>query len=81
MHGDTLNSHRAASPLVRLAGGEERWEASDHPQDVLPQNWSEAQQDHIAIYMVLKTKTNDRRKYQPLAEISGTYKGGGSLGV
>ncbi|GFT40379.1 DNA-dependent protein kinase catalytic subunit [Trichonephila clavipes] len=27
----TLNSHRAASHLVRLVEGEERWEASDHP--------------------------------------------------
>ncbi|GFV57274.1 hypothetical protein TNCV_2822911 [Trichonephila clavipes] len=30
-HGGTLNSRRAASPLVRLVEGEERWEASDHP--------------------------------------------------
>ncbi|GFU97072.1 hypothetical protein TNCV_3347181 [Trichonephila clavipes] len=29
-HGGTLNSHRAASPLVRLVEGEERWEAPDH---------------------------------------------------
>ncbi|GFV10882.1 zinc finger protein 112 [Trichonephila clavipes] len=29
-HGDTLNSHRAASPLVRLVEREEIWEASDH---------------------------------------------------
>ncbi|GFV21790.1 HTH_Tnp_Tc3_2 domain-containing protein [Trichonephila clavipes] len=26
-HGDALNSRRAASPLVRLVEGEERWEA------------------------------------------------------
>ncbi|GFW60969.1 hypothetical protein TNCV_4871791 [Trichonephila clavipes] len=26
-HGDILNSHRAASPLVRLVEGEERWES------------------------------------------------------
>ncbi|GFV49662.1 hypothetical protein TNCV_1959701 [Trichonephila clavipes] len=32
-HGGTLNSRRAASALVRLVEGEERWEASDHPQD------------------------------------------------
>ncbi|GFY13990.1 transposable element Tcb2 transposase [Trichonephila clavipes] len=37
-HGGTLNSRRAASPPVRLVGGEEKWEASDHPQGVLPQN-------------------------------------------
>ncbi|GFV29881.1 hypothetical protein TNCV_2083461 [Trichonephila clavipes] len=29
-HWGTLNSHRAASPLVRLMEGEERWEAFDH---------------------------------------------------
>ncbi|GFU07832.1 hypothetical protein TNCV_3551531 [Trichonephila clavipes] len=26
-HGDTVNSHQAASPLVRLMEGEERWQA------------------------------------------------------
>ncbi|GFW13115.1 hypothetical protein TNCV_3330471 [Trichonephila clavipes] len=38
-HGDTLNSRRAASPLVRLVERRERWEVLDHPQDVLPQHW------------------------------------------
>ncbi|GFU24122.1 hypothetical protein TNCV_2007151 [Trichonephila clavipes] len=28
-HGGTTNSHRAASPLVRLVDGEERWETPD----------------------------------------------------
>ncbi|GFW94387.1 uncharacterized protein TNCV_1433221 [Trichonephila clavipes] len=42
-HGGTLNSRRAASPLVRLVEGEERWEAPDQPQGVLPQNWGEAE--------------------------------------
>ncbi|GFX19356.1 uncharacterized protein TNCV_3014951 [Trichonephila clavipes] len=37
-HGGTINSRRAASSLVRLTEGEERWEASDHPHGVLPQN-------------------------------------------
>ncbi|GFT18065.1 uncharacterized protein TNCV_423321 [Trichonephila clavipes] len=40
-HGDTLNSCRAASPLVRLVEREERWEVPDHPQGVLPRNWGE----------------------------------------
>ncbi|GFY11828.1 uncharacterized protein TNCV_1530201 [Trichonephila clavipes] len=40
-HGGTLNSRRAASPLVRFVEGEERWEAPNHPQGVLPQNWEE----------------------------------------
>ncbi|GFX49079.1 uncharacterized protein TNCV_786351 [Trichonephila clavipes] len=31
-HEDTLNNHRAASPLVWLVGGVERWEAPDHSQ-------------------------------------------------
>ncbi|GFY33178.1 uncharacterized protein TNCV_1240291 [Trichonephila clavipes] len=31
-HGGTLNSRRAASPLVRLMEGEERWEAPDTPR-------------------------------------------------
>ncbi|GFV25899.1 hypothetical protein TNCV_3868661 [Trichonephila clavipes] len=31
-HGGTLNSRRAASPLVWLVEGVERWEAPDHPQ-------------------------------------------------
>ncbi|GFW00532.1 hypothetical protein TNCV_693711 [Trichonephila clavipes] len=30
-HVSTLNSPRAASPLVRLVKGEEKWETSDHP--------------------------------------------------
>ncbi|PRD27174.1 UNVERIFIED_CONTAM: hypothetical protein NCL1_36120 [Trichonephila clavipes] len=30
-HGGTLNSRQAASPLVKLVEGEERWEAPDHP--------------------------------------------------
>ncbi|GFX94176.1 hypothetical protein TNCV_4292211 [Trichonephila clavipes] len=34
-----LNSRRAASSPVRLVEWEERWEASDHPQSVLPLNW------------------------------------------
>ncbi|GFT46988.1 uncharacterized protein TNCV_3746681 [Trichonephila clavipes] len=29
-HEGTLNSHRAASSLMRLVEGEESWEASDH---------------------------------------------------
>ncbi|GFW80111.1 hypothetical protein TNCV_460201 [Trichonephila clavipes] len=31
-HGGTLNSRRAASPLVKLMEGEKRWEAPDHPR-------------------------------------------------
>ncbi|GFT11971.1 hypothetical protein TNCV_725761 [Trichonephila clavipes] len=38
-----LYSRRAASPLVRLVVGEERWVAFDHPQGVLSQNWGETE--------------------------------------
>ncbi|GFT47522.1 uncharacterized protein TNCV_3750451 [Trichonephila clavipes] len=31
-HGGNLNNRRAASPLVRMVEGEERWEAPDHHQ-------------------------------------------------
>ncbi|GFW60136.1 hypothetical protein TNCV_1389491 [Trichonephila clavipes] len=40
-HGITLNISRAASPLVRLVEKEEKWEALDQLQDVLPQNWGD----------------------------------------
>ncbi|GFW37731.1 cullin-4A [Trichonephila clavipes] len=42
-HGGTLNSHPAASPLARLVEGK-KWDAPDHPQGVLPQNWSDRRQ-------------------------------------
>ncbi|GFW24245.1 uncharacterized protein TNCV_738711 [Trichonephila clavipes] len=41
--GGTLNSRRAAIPLVRLVEGEERWETLDHPQGVLPLNWGKTE--------------------------------------
>ncbi|GFV97176.1 uncharacterized protein TNCV_3527611 [Trichonephila clavipes] len=40
----TLNSRLAASPLVWLVEREKRWEASDHPQSVLPLNWGGTEQ-------------------------------------
>ncbi|GFV99708.1 speckle-type POZ protein [Trichonephila clavipes] len=60
--GDTLNSRPAASPLVKLVEGEERWEPPDHPQRVLPQNWGGTKQNRSLTCMVLKAKANDRRK-------------------
>ncbi|GFW50175.1 hypothetical protein TNCV_4695931 [Trichonephila clavipes] len=39
-HVDTLNSRRAACPFVRLGKGEERWEASDHPQGLTKLGWN-----------------------------------------
>ncbi|GFU47765.1 uncharacterized protein TNCV_4465131 [Trichonephila clavipes] len=40
-HGNTLNSRRAACPLVRLVEGKELWEVPDCSQGVLPLNWGE----------------------------------------
>ncbi|GFX64528.1 uncharacterized protein TNCV_2811531 [Trichonephila clavipes] len=59
--GGTLNSRRAASPLVRLMEGKERWEVPDHPQGVLPQNWGETELNRSVTCIVLKATANDRR--------------------
>ncbi|GFW84029.1 uncharacterized protein TNCV_1661981 [Trichonephila clavipes] len=60
-HGGTLNSRRAASPLVRFVEGEERWEDPDHPQGVLPQNWGKIEINRSVTCMVFKATANDRR--------------------
>ncbi|GFW89192.1 uncharacterized protein TNCV_2686251 [Trichonephila clavipes] len=60
-HGVLLNSSRAASPLERLVEGEESWEAPDHLQGVLPQNWGEVELNHSVTCMVLKATANDMR--------------------
>ncbi|GFX24557.1 uncharacterized protein TNCV_3343371 [Trichonephila clavipes] len=57
--GGTLNSHRAASLLVRLVDEEDRWEVPDHPQGVLPQNWGEAELNRPVTCMVLKAIMDD----------------------
>ncbi|GFU40155.1 uncharacterized protein TNCV_5092921 [Trichonephila clavipes] len=51
----TLNSRRAASPLVRLVEG------TDHPQSVLPLNWGGIEPNRTVTCMVLKATANDRR--------------------
>ncbi|GFW24107.1 uncharacterized protein TNCV_4951511 [Trichonephila clavipes] len=61
-HVSTLNSRRAASPLVRLVERDERWEAPDHPQSVLHLNWGGSEPNRTVTCMVLKAKTNHRRK-------------------
>ncbi|GFT34848.1 uncharacterized protein TNCV_3878651 [Trichonephila clavipes] len=58
-HGSTLNSQRFASPLVRFVEGEARWEASDHPQSVLPLNSGVIDENYTVTCMVLKAKVND----------------------
>ncbi|GFW28853.1 uncharacterized protein TNCV_201761 [Trichonephila clavipes] len=60
-HGATLNSRRAASPLVWLVEGEERWKASDHSQSVLPLNWGGIDPNRSVTCMVVKATANDRR--------------------
>ncbi|GFU20245.1 uncharacterized protein TNCV_4933271 [Trichonephila clavipes] len=67
-HGITINSYRAANPLVRLLEGKERWEAPGHLKGFLPLNWGVAEQNPTVTCMVLKAKANDRRKNLPLAD-------------
>ncbi|GFS91802.1 hypothetical protein TNCV_2531251 [Trichonephila clavipes] len=44
LHPEKLTvGHRAASSHVRLVEGEESWEASDYPQEVLPESWGETE--------------------------------------
>ncbi|GFV96014.1 uncharacterized protein TNCV_2096821 [Trichonephila clavipes] len=71
-HRGALNIHRGSSPLVRLEEVEERWEASDHPQSVLPLNWSGLDPNHPVTCMVLKATVNDRRQ---LALCHGEFRG------
>ncbi|GFX39135.1 hypothetical protein TNCV_359491 [Trichonephila clavipes] len=65
-----LNSRRAASPLVSLVEGKERWKASDPSQVVLPLNLGGAQPNRTVTSMVLKAMTNDRRTTSPLATMN-----------
>ncbi|GFX25272.1 uncharacterized protein TNCV_1274321 [Trichonephila clavipes] len=50
----TLNSRRATSPQLWLVQSEERWDAPDHSQDVLPQNWGGIESNRTVICVVLK---------------------------
>ncbi|GFX73753.1 uncharacterized protein TNCV_4290691 [Trichonephila clavipes] len=60
-HGDTINSRRAASPLMRLVEEEERWEAPDHHSGAFPQNWGGNEPNRIVTCMVLKATDKCRR--------------------
>ncbi|GFX15410.1 DUF4817 domain-containing protein [Trichonephila clavipes] len=57
----TLSSRRVASPLVKLVEGEERREAPERPQGVLPQNWGGTEPKRTVTCRVLKATDNDRR--------------------
>ncbi|GFY29533.1 hypothetical protein TNCV_2627031 [Trichonephila clavipes] len=59
--GGILNSRRATRSRVWLVKGEERWEAPDHSQGVLSQNWGGTEQNRTVTCIVLKGKANDRR--------------------
>ncbi|GFX85521.1 uncharacterized protein TNCV_3716931 [Trichonephila clavipes] len=65
-HGGTLNSHRAASPLVWVVEGEDRWEAPGHHQGFLPLNWSGTEQNCTVTCMVFKAKANGRRIFKSI---------------
>ncbi|GFV30429.1 hypothetical protein TNCV_99041 [Trichonephila clavipes] len=41
--GITLKSRQAASPHMWLVEGEEKWDAPDQLQDVLPPNWEKTE--------------------------------------
>ncbi|GFU42133.1 uncharacterized protein TNCV_4553471 [Trichonephila clavipes] len=59
-HGVTQNICRAVSLLVCLV--EEKWEAPDHPQIILTQNWGVTEPKRTVTCMVLKATVNDRRR-------------------
>ncbi|GFU56211.1 uncharacterized protein TNCV_712691 [Trichonephila clavipes] len=58
----TLNSRRAASPLVWLVEGEEMWKNPGHSQVFLPLNWGGTEKNRTVTYILLKAKANDRCK-------------------
>ncbi|GFU59335.1 uncharacterized protein TNCV_4198541 [Trichonephila clavipes] len=63
-----LNNRRAASPLLRLVEGEERWKVPDHLQGVFPKNWGGTEENRTVICVVLKAKANDRSKNLTLSD-------------
>ncbi|GFY00436.1 hypothetical protein TNCV_1664751 [Trichonephila clavipes] len=49
-------SCRAASPLLRLVEGEDKWEASDHPRNVIHPNWGGIEQNRTENVRCLKLR-------------------------
>ncbi|GFV61185.1 hypothetical protein TNCV_856551 [Trichonephila clavipes] len=60
----TLNNRQAASPLVRLVAGDERWETPDPPAGCSPSELGTVYRTVICI--VLNAKSNDMRTSSPL---------------
>ncbi|GFY32235.1 cullin-4A [Trichonephila clavipes] len=69
-HGGTLNSRRAASPLVRLAEKEEMLDAPDHSQNVFHQTCGGTELNCTVTCMLFKAKAKDRRKNLALAAMN-----------
>ncbi|GFW45466.1 uncharacterized protein TNCV_3244061 [Trichonephila clavipes] len=62
-HGGTLNSRQAASPLVWLMEGVERWEAPNHPQVYSLKIGVETSQIILSPVWCSKATANDRRHF------------------
>ncbi|GFV99509.1 hypothetical protein TNCV_5078731 [Trichonephila clavipes] len=60
-HNGSLETCRAASPLVRLLEAEERWEAPDYRRGVLSQKWGGTESNRTVTCLVLKIMVYDRR--------------------
>ncbi|GFW43094.1 hypothetical protein TNCV_1474891 [Trichonephila clavipes] len=66
-------SEAVEPPLVKLVEGEERWEAPDYPQGVLPRYWGGTEQNCTVTCMVLKATNCTRaigdgpRNFEPWA--------------
>ncbi|GFU03135.1 hypothetical protein TNCV_2720501 [Trichonephila clavipes] len=63
----TLNILKDASPLGRLVKREGRYQAPDHLQGVLSQNWSGTEPNCSVICMVLKATANVKHTTNPFA--------------
>ncbi|GFX59902.1 hypothetical protein TNCV_4984151 [Trichonephila clavipes] len=66
LHGGTLNSRRAARPLIKLAEKGEKRDAPDSLQVILPQNWGRTKSDHTVTCIMLKATANYRRTFSLL---------------
>ncbi|GFU84711.1 hypothetical protein TNCV_2126521 [Trichonephila clavipes] len=56
-----LNSHRAASSLMRLVEGEEKWQSPDHPHGILHQYRGGTEPNLSVTCVMLKATANGRR--------------------